>query len=81
MPAKIIFKETTLNGRAEIVQYQDRENLTLRIPKGNKKYWNKSLSTSDVAMAHRAVDVYFETIQQPADGKNSISSLPFATSF
>jgi integrase len=71
MPAKIIFKETTLNGRAEIVQYQDRENLTLRIPKGNKKYWNKSLSTSDVAMAHqRAVDVYFATIQQPVDGKN-----------
>ena len=71
MPAKIIFKEKTLNGRAEIVQYQDRENLTLRIPKGNKKYWNKSLSTSDVAMAHqRAVDVYFETIQQPIDGKN-----------
>ena len=71
MPAKIIFKEKTLNGRAEIVQYQDRENLTLRIPKGNKKYWNKSLATSDVAMAHqRAVDIYLETIQQPVDGKN-----------
>ena len=71
MPAKIIFKEKTLNGRAEIVQYQDRENLTLRIPKGGKKYWNKSLATSDVAMAHqRAVDVYFETIQEPIDGKS-----------
>ncbi len=33
---KIQFKEDTLNGRAAIVAYADREYLTLRILRGNK---------------------------------------------
>ena len=63
---KIEFKEETLNGRASIIGYADREYLTLRIPRGNKKYSHISLQTTDVKIAHdRALDVYAATINQP----------------
>ena len=63
---KIQFKEDTLNGRAVIVAYADREYLTLRIPRGNKKYSYISLQTADLKIAHdRALDVYAATINQP----------------
>ena len=63
---KIQFKEDTLNGRAVIVAYADREYLTLRIPRGNKKYSYISLQTADLKTAHdRALDVYAATINQP----------------
>lgn len=63
---KIQFKEDTLNGRAAIVAYADREYLTLRILRGNKKYSYISLQTADLKTAHeRAPDVYVATINQP----------------
>ena len=63
---KIEFKEETLNGRASIIGYADREYLTLRIPRGNKKYSHISLQTTDVKIAHdKALDVYAATINQP----------------
>ena len=68
---KIQFKEETLNGRAHIVAYADREYLTLRIPRGNKKYSNISLGTTDLKIAHdKALDVYAVTINQPLRSKN-----------
>ena len=63
---KIQFKEETLNGRAAIIAYADREYLTLRIPRGDKKYSNISLQTTDLKTAHdKALDVYAATINQP----------------
>lgn len=63
---KIQFKEDTLNGRAAIIAYADREYLTLRIPRGNKKYSYISLQTTDLSVAHdKALDVYAATINQP----------------
>ena len=63
---KIQFKEETLNGRAAIIAYADREYLTLRIPRGNKKYSYISLGTVDLKVAHdKALDVYAATINQP----------------
>ena len=63
---KIQFKEETLNGRATIIAYADREFLTLRIPRGDKKYSNISLQTTDLKVAHdRALDVYAATINKP----------------
>ena len=63
---KIQFKEVTLNGRATIIAYADREFLTLRIPRGEKKYSNISLQTTDLKVAHdRALDVYAATINKP----------------
>lgn len=68
---KIQFKEATLNGRAHIVAYADREYLTLRIPRGNKKYSNISLGTTDLKVAHnKALDVYAATINQPLRSKS-----------
>jgi hypothetical protein len=63
---KIQFKEETLNGRAHIIAYADREYLTLRINRGSKKYTNISLGTTDLKVAHnKALDVYAATINQP----------------
>ena len=68
---KIQFKEETLNGRAVIIAYADREYLTLRIPRGDKKYSNISLGTSDLKTAHdKALDVYAATINQPLKSRN-----------
>ena len=68
---KIQFKEVTLNGRAVIIAYADREYLTLRIPRGDKKYSNISLGTSDLKVAHdKALDVYAATINQPLKSRN-----------
>ena len=68
---KIQFKEETLNGRAHIVAYADREYLTLRISRGNKKYSNISLGTTDLKVAHdKALDFYAATINQPLRSKS-----------
>ena len=68
---KIQFKEETLNGRAFIIGYADREYLTLRIPRGNKKYSNISLGTTDIKIAHdKALDIYASTINQPLRSRN-----------
>lgn len=68
---KIQFKEETLNGRAAIIAYADREYLTLRIPRGDKKYSNISLGTSDLKVAHdKALDVYAATINHPLRSRN-----------
>lgn len=68
---KIQFKEATLNGRAQIIGYADREYLTLRIHRGGTKYTNISLATSDLALAHhKALDVYAETINKPPKSKS-----------
>jgi len=64
---KLQFKEPTLNGRAYIMAYADREYLYLRIPRGNKKYSNISLETTDLRIAHdKALDVYAKAINEPA---------------
>ena len=64
---KLQFKEPTLNGRAYIMAYADREYLYLRIPRGNKKYSNISLETTDLKIAHdKALDVYAKAINEPA---------------
>ena len=64
---KIQFKEPTLNGRAFVIAYADREYLYLRIPRGNKKYSNISLETTDLIVAHdKALDVYAQVINEPA---------------
>ena len=74
---KIQFKEDTLNGRAVIVAYADREYLTLRIPRGNKKYSYISLQTTDLKTAHeKALDVYAATVNQPL--RSSIGKRRFA---
>ena len=63
---KIQFKEETLNGRAHIIAYADREYLTLRINRGSKKYTNISLGTTDLKVAHnKALDVYAEVVNAP----------------
>ncbi len=68
---KIQFKEETLNGRAHIIAYADREYLTLRIHRGDRKYTNISLGTSDLKVAHhKALDVYAETINSPPASKS-----------
>jgi len=68
---KIQFKEETLNGRAFIIGYADREYLTLRIPRGDKKYSNISLGTTDIKIAHdKALDVYAASINQPLRSRN-----------
>ena len=68
---KIHFKEETLNGRAFIIAYADREYLTLRISRGGKKYSNISLGTTDVKVAHdKALDVYAATINEPLRSRN-----------
>ena len=47
--------------------YADREYLYLRIPRGNKKYSNISLETTDLRIAHdKALDVYAKAINEPA---------------
>ena len=63
---KIQFKQETLNGRAHIIAYADREYLTLRIHRGNTQYTNISLGTTDLKVAHdKALDVYAATINPP----------------
>lgn len=63
---KIHHKEPTLNGRAFICAYADREYLYLRIPLGNRKYSNISLQTTDIRVAHdKALDVYTEAVNSP----------------
>ena len=63
---KIQFKQETLNGRAHIIAYADREYLTLRIHRGNTQYTNISLGTTDLKVAHdKALDVYAATINHP----------------
>ena len=72
MPGKIQFQEPTLNGRAQVIAYSDREYLSLRIPKGkgSRDYWIRSLGTADVATAHeRALDVYTATVSSPQKSK------------
>ena len=72
MPGKIQFQEPTLNGRAQVIAYSDREYLSLRIPKGkgSRDYWIRSLGTADVATAHeRALDVYTATVGSPQKSK------------
>ena len=72
MPGKIQFQEPTLNGRAKVIAYSDREYLSLRIPKGkgSRDYWIRSLGTADVATAHeRALDVYTATVSSPQKSK------------
>ena len=64
---KLDFKEPTLNGRAHVIAYADREYLYLRIPRGNKRYSNISLGTTDLKIAHdKALDVYAKVINEPA---------------
>jgi len=66
MTGKIQFKEPTLNGRAQIIAYSDREFLYLRIPRGEKKYSMISLRTTDLKTAHdKALDVYAATVNTP----------------
>ena len=68
---KLHSKEPTLNGKAEIVSYEDREYLYLRIPRGDRKYWNRSLQTTDLKVAHnRALDVYMETVNAPQKSRS-----------
>ena len=68
---KLHSKEPTLNGKAEIVSYEDREYLYLRIPRGDRKYWNRSLQTTDLKVAHdRALDVYIETVNAPQKSRS-----------
>ena len=56
---RIHSKEPTLNGRAYVVAFADREYLYLRIPRGNKRYTTVSLQTTNLKTAHdRALDVY-----------------------
>ena len=64
---KLHSKEPTLNGRAYICAYADREYLYLRIPVGNRKYSNISLQTTDIKVAHdKALDVYTKAVNTPA---------------
>ena len=68
---KLHSKEPTLNGKAEIVSYEDREYLYLRIPRRDRKYWNRSLQTTDLKVAHdRALDVYMETVNAPQKSRS-----------
>ena len=50
---KIEIKEPTLNGQAFIIKYAERHTYYLRVSRGNKKYTNISLSTSDIQQAHK----------------------------
>ena len=71
MTGKIQFKEPTLNGRAQIIAYSDREYLYLRIPRGDKKYSMISLKTTNVNTAHdRALDVYTATVNTPQKARS-----------
>ena len=77
---KIQFKEETLNGRAETIAYADREYLTLRISRGDKKYSNISFGTSDLKTAHdKALEVCAATINQPMKSRNR--KFLFATAY
>ena len=63
---KLQYKEPTLNGKAYIMCYADREYLYLRISRGNKRYSNISLGTTDIKVAHdKALDVYAKAINEP----------------
>lgn len=63
---KLLYKESTLNGKAYIMCYADREYLYLRISRGNKRYSNISLGTTDMQVAHdKALDVYAKAINEP----------------
>ena len=56
---------------AHIIAYADREYLTLRINRGDKKYTNISLGTTDLKVAHdKALDVYAATVNQPLRSKS-----------
>lgn len=50
---KIEVKESTLNGQAYIIKYAERPGFFLRVGRGNKRYTNISLKTSDVEQAHK----------------------------
>jgi site-specific recombinase XerD len=64
---KLQYKEPTLNGKAYIMCYADREYLYLRISRGNKRYSNISLGTTDIKVAHdKALDVYTKAVNEPA---------------
>ena len=68
---KLVFKEATLNGSAEIVQYDDREYLNLRIKvDGKKSYRHASFGTTDLAKARSmAMEVYQKLISEPGGSK------------
>ena len=68
---RLVFKEATLNGSAEIVQYDDREYLNLRIKvEGKKSYRHASFGTSDLAKARSmAMGVYQKLIAEPGGSK------------
>ena len=68
---RIHSKEPTLNGRAYVIAFADREYLYLRIPRGNKKYTTVSLQTANLKTAHeRALDVYTKVVNEPPRSKS-----------
>ena len=68
---RIHSKEPTLNGRAYVIAFADREYLYLRIPRGNKRYTTVSLQTTNLKTAHdRALDVYTKVVNEPPRSKS-----------
>ncbi|MCP9916929.1 phage integrase SAM-like domain-containing protein [Cyanobium sp. ATX 6F1] len=67
---KIETKEPTLNGQAYVIKYAERSCFYLRVNRGNKRYTNISLNTSDIRQAHKnALSAYVKVESDPPKSK------------
>ncbi len=64
--ATITYKESTLNGAADIVQYANRDFYYLRVKREGKRYTMTSLKTMDIQVARKvSIDSYLEIMKDP----------------
>ena len=64
--ATITYKESTLNGAADIVQYANRDFYYLRVKREGKRYTMTSLKTQDIEVARKvSIDSYLKIMKDP----------------
>ena len=73
---KIEVKEPTLNGQAYVIKYANRPGFFLRVSRGDKRYTNITLRTSDIQQAHKnALAAYVKVENEPPKSKTNKYSL------
>ena len=74
--ATIVYKESTLNGAADIVQYSNRDFYYLRVKREGKRYMTTSLKTQEIEVARKiSIDSYLEIMEDPP--KRRIKKMSF----
>tara|TARA_B100001250_G_C19414850_1_gene620671 strand:- start:75 stop:302 length:228 start_codon:yes stop_codon:yes gene_type:complete len=64
--ATIPYKESTLNGAADIIKHENRHFYYLRVKRLGKRYTMASLKTMDIQVARKvSIDSYLEIMKDP----------------